>query len=80
MGCYWEGAVSRSMIRGKDLIKPMPSWIASLIISLKLSVVGLFEEVSPASILFSFYLVAKVMKTPMSSSIIGRLQVCLKCL
>jgi len=72
--------VSRSTIRGKDLIKPMPSWMASLIISLKLSVVGLFEEVKPVSILFSFYLVARVMKTPMSSSIIGRLLVCLKCL
>jgi hypothetical protein len=66
------------MIRGKDLIKPMPSWMASVIISLKLSVVGLLEEVKPVSILFSFYLVARVMKTPMSSSIIGRLLVCLK--
>lgn len=68
------------MIRGKDLIKPMPSWIASVIISLKFSVVDLFEEVNPVSILFSFYLVARVMKTPMSSSIIGRLPVYLKCL
>lgn len=68
------------MIRGKDLIKPIPSWMASVIISLKLSVVGLFEEVNPVSILFSFYLVARVMNTPISSSIIGRLQVCLKCL
>jgi|LauGreDrversion4_2_1035121.scaffolds.fasta_scaffold92706_4 hypothetical protein len=69
-----------SVMKLKQFINPILSLITMLIISLKLSVVGLLLEASPVNILFSFYFDANVIKTPIKSSIIKRLPSFLKCL